>query len=367
MSGALASGARRTHLLYGVALVAMQLALLIGTLLLWTWASSAERPTPYAPPHAAQQFPCATSLNAPAAEHLVCAALNRISKQLHYPVLTLAVLSLLLPLGPVLYLHWRDLSVLNDYVQQLRGNRFNGPPPVIGMRVLNPLAQQLTQLGRALAEQHHIQRVMSHALTHEMGSPLSRLCFGLELLSQRHADASDVIDDLRADIDDLEALTRDAMEYTHFTLMTWVSVESINLHTLLSELNALRPKHGCELIIYPVAQALRLQGHRQALLLALRNLIGNALRHAHGRVEVSTWYSEGRAHLCVDDDGPGIPVQHRQKVFEPYVRLQADANGSGLGLAMVRTIIEKHGGSLAVGEAALGGARMHIHLPACDH
>ena len=68
----------------------------------------------------------------------------------------------------------------------------------------------------------------------------------------------------------------------------------------------------------------------------------------------------------VDDDGPGIPVADRQRVFEPFTRLDearvAD-EGTGLGLAIVHELVTTLGGSVSIGESDLGGAAVVIHLP----
>lgn len=72
--------------------------------------------------------------------------------------------------------------------------------------------------------------------------------------------------------------------------------------------------------------------------------------------------------LTVDDDGPGIPLADRDRVFDRFTRLDEgrsrDAGGMGIGLAMVRTIADRHGGSVTIGDAPLGGARFVVRLPA---
>jgi len=100
------------------------------------------------------------------------------------------------------------------------------------------------------------------------------------------------------------------------------------------------------------------------------NLLDNACRHANGHVAVALVGEEHDVVLTVDDDGPGIPVADRERVFERFTRLDEgrsrDAGGFGLGLAMVQAIVERHGGSVSVDDAPLGGARFVVHLPAAD-
>ena len=92
-------------------------------------------------------------------------------------------------------------------------------------------------------------------------------------------------------------------------------------------------------------------------------LLGNAAAAtpAGGRVVVSTRASNGTVELAVADSGPGIAPQDRAKVFEPFFTTRAE--GTGLGLAVARQIVEAHGGRIDVGDGAGGGARFTVRLP----
>ena len=74
--------------------------------------------------------------------------------------------------------------------------------------------------------------------------------------------------------------------------------------------------------------------------------------------------------LRIDDDGPGVPPSDRERIFEPFTRLDAsrrkDQGGAGLGLAIVRRVVVAHGGRVAVGAADLGGARFDLVFPAAS-
>jgi signal transduction histidine kinase len=100
----------------------------------------------------------------------------------------------------------------------------------------------------------------------------------------------------------------------------------------------------------------------------VRNLVANAARHATSTVALALVERDGRAVLTVDDDGAGVPVADRGRVFERFVRLDEardrDAGGSGLGLAIVAEIVRVHGGAARVDDSPLGGARFVVDLPA---
>ena len=111
----------------------------------------------------------------------------------------------------------------------------------------------------------------------------------------------------------------------------------------------------------------RVHGDPTALGQVVRNLVDNATRHADKRIAVAVRETGDTVELIVEDDGTGIPEEHRERVFERFVRLDEararDAGGSGLGLAIVREIVAAHGGTAAVTESALGGARFTVRLP----
>ena len=114
----------------------------------------------------------------------------------------------------------------------------------------------------------------------------------------------------------------------------------------------------------------RVIGVRDELTSVVRNLIDNAARHASTQIKVSLNTRGRTVRFTAEDDGPGIPIDQREKVFERFTRLQEgrsrDAGGSGLGLALTRRIVETHGGRVFIETSELGGASFVVELPAID-
>ncbi|MGB3734551.1 MAG: HAMP domain-containing sensor histidine kinase [Ilumatobacter sp.] len=108
----------------------------------------------------------------------------------------------------------------------------------------------------------------------------------------------------------------------------------------------------------------QVRGSLDQLRAVIRNLIENAMRHAHATVEVSVTSVDGVVRLDVADDGPGINIADRQRVFDRFVRLESDpASGFGLGLAIVREVVERHGGAVRAEQSkTLGGARLCVEF-----
>jgi signal transduction histidine kinase len=111
---------------------------------------------------------------------------------------------------------------------------------------------------------------------------------------------------------------------------------------------------------------------RDALRQVLLNLLDNAAKYGPPGQTISVGSARGGewVRLWVEDEGPGIPERDRERVWEPYVRLGRDSEratgGSGIGLSVVRELVELHGGRVRMESAARGGARVVIELPAGD-
>lgn len=105
-------------------------------------------------------------------------------------------------------------------------------------------------------------------------------------------------------------------------------------------------------------------GDRDAVERVLRNLIDNALNaiQPNGRIQVGISRRNGQVEVNVADDGPGVPVDERQRIFERFVRLDRSKPGHGLGLAIARRIAEQHHGDLTCDSSSVG-ARFTLHIP----
>ena len=103
---------------------------------------------------------------------------------------------------------------------------------------------------------------------------------------------------------------------------------------------------------------------------AVGNLVDNAIRHAESAVRITAHHNTDTVAIIVEDDGPGVPLSDRHRVFERFARVDearsADHGGSGLGLSIARDIVERHGGTIVVDPVHEGGARFVITLPAAD-
>jgi two-component system phosphate regulon sensor histidine kinase PhoR len=114
-----------------------------------------------------------------------------------------------------------------------------------------------------------------------------------------------------------------------------------------------------------LASNLVLEGDETKLTWALSNLVANALRYTPrgGRIHVTTSASGDMVHVSVHDTGPGIPLEQQERIFERFTQLPGDSGAAGLGLAIVRDIVQAHGGRVHLESAPGAGTRFTLELP----
>jgi signal transduction histidine kinase len=213
------------------------------------------------------------------------------------------------------------------------------------------------------------QRFVADA-SHELRSPLTRIRTRVEV-DLAHSSGVDfretaaaVLDEtagMERLVDDLLHLARSDVNSAGDGRAAPVDVDDV----VLGEAAAIRAgRVGVDTSAVSGAQVV---GDVQQLTRMVRNLLDNAVRHATTEVRIGLHERDGHVVLTVSDDGPGIPPEQRDVVFERFTRLDAArttrGGGVGLGLAIARDIAERHGGTITVGDAH-PGAVFTVILPA---
>ena len=225
--------------------------------------------------------------------------------------------------------------------------------------------------------------------SHELRSPLARIRMGLELIGREGASPAQrqemarSIEELDQLIDEILLASRlDARDASDASVLG--PTEEVDLIGLAAEECA---RTGADLEVAPGASPLVVHGHAKLLRRVLRNLLENARRYgqpassasgdeAAVRLTLSMRDGSGRrraaalagpvALIAVEDRGPGVPADLRERIFEPFYRLPGASEregGVGLGLSLVRSIAERHGGSVRCEPRPGGGARFEVELP----
>lgn len=170
-----------------------------------------------------------------------------------------------------------------------------------------------------------------------------------------------------ADIDDMVRLLDDALLASRAGARE-LSEELLDFGQLVRAEAEDRQRAGQQVEMTPMADTgeLTVLGDRLALRRVVANLVDNALKFGHV-VRLSLSGMGRQVEFSVEDDGPGIPPELREAMLEPFVRAEGsrsrETGGAGLGLAIVRNLVEAHGGTIAIGTAKGGGAKVTVKLP----
>jgi two-component system, OmpR family, sensor kinase len=200
---------------------------------------------------------------------------------------------------------------------------------------------------------------MLAAVSHDLKTPITRLRLRVEFVEVEEERAK-----MSRDLDEMEIMIDQALSFLRGDGRDeeWKLADlSAMLEAIASDLaDTGRPIH----LTAPAEAVVRCRP--LALKRALINLIDNALKYgATARVRLS----ESPTHFTVEieDDGPGIPEEEREAVFDPFYRREAsrsrDTGGAGLGLTIARTVVRAIGGNVTLGEAESGGLRVEVTVP----
>ncbi len=275
--------------------------------------------------------------------------------------LSLTALALYLPLRSVSH----QLTDLADATIQLRGGDLDARAVLGSNGPVRDVAEQFNSMADRLQSLLSSHEDLLRSTSHELRTPVSRLFFSLDLLrgEENPKEREALADEMETTLVEVRDLTSELLEYAR-----------------LGDIGPHRPFYRVDLLEIVVAQRshqevpIDLVGSsvvvpcdKRLLERCIDNLLANAARYGNGTVRVTVRSTDRHAELAVEDDGPGIPLAARSRVFEPFVRLEhsrsRDTGGVGLGLTIVQRVATHHGGTCHVESGDLGGARFLLRLP----
>ncbi|MFI5776675.1 ATP-binding protein [Nocardia sp. NPDC051570] len=231
------------------------------------------------------------------------------------------------------------------------------------------LAETMNDMLARVQSGHDAQRRFVGDASHELRSPLATLTAALELARDR----PQILD---GDLIGATLLPEaERMKHLVDDLLTLAAADEGGLELRrgevdlddIAESEAAALRMRATVTVRTAIAPVRVIGDRARLARAVRNIVDNAAAHARSRIALVVERTDGRARIIVVDDGPGIAPRDRARVFDRFVRLQADRSrgtgGSGLGLAIVAEIVAAHGGTVEATQSPWGGARFVIELP----
>ncbi|MFW5927184.1 MAG: ATP-binding protein [Wenzhouxiangella sp.] len=235
---------------------------------------------------------------------------------------------------------------------------------------LNRQRRERQEMIEQMRSQEHLAALgrFSSGVAHELGAPLSVIdgdTRRLEQLDIDHEDARRRLTRIRRQVQRTRELISQLME---FVRSDHQEQKVVSVGRLLNRaLAGVRPESEARDIALDVSDVpaeLKIEGWEVRLEHALVNLVRNAVQSARSRVEVRVDESDGHILLSVEDDGPGVPEEERERIFEPFHTAGKDGHGTGLGLAIVKGVADEHRAEIRVGRSErLGGSRFELELP----
>ncbi|MEC6623247.1 two-component system sensor histidine kinase RstB [Enterobacter hormaechei] len=262
--------------------------------------------------------------------------------------------------------HWQDMLKLESAAQRFGEGHLTERIHFDSGSSFDRLGIAFNQMADNINALIASKKQLIDGIAHELRTPLVRLRYRLEMSENLTGAESQA---LNRDIGQLEALIEELLTYARLDRpQTELHLSTpdlpVWLQTHINDVQSVNPQRKLLTAITPGAYGaldMRLMER------VLDNLMNNAMRYSETTLRIGLDLQGSQAILCVEDDGPGIEPAEREKVFEPFVRLDPSRDratgGCGLGLAIVRSIAQAMGGSVRCEASELGGARFVFSWP----
>ena len=290
-------------------------------------------------------------------------------EMLRYVIVAIAIL---LPIALWSRSHWQALQSLSRMADQFGAGKLSVRTRLKPSDAVYPLAERINHMAGRIEALMESQRSLLHSVSHELRTPIARLEFGLELLDARakDPDLSKRIAAMEGDLSELNNLVKELLDMSKLDSARTLQLTKVELDALLRDCCATLPPSPQEVACELAAGLGTAEADGRLLARAVGNLLRNAQKYAQGRIVLSARRLPDNAgvEIAVDDNGPGIPAEERERIFDPFYRLDRSRDratgGFGLGLSIAQKAVLLHGGTLRVETSGLGGARFVIGLPA---
>ena len=278
----------------------------------------------------------------------------------------IVALMLLAPIAWWSRSHWRDLQALSNVADRFGAGDLSARSDCPPGASIHPLSERINDMAGRIETLVANQDHLLHSVSHELRTPIARLAFAMELLRDKagQAQLAPRFDAIEADLAELDALVRELLGMAQMGQGGALRLAPFTLATLLQE--CVRQLDVPCTTVQP-DMVIAMQGDQRLLVRAIGNVLRNAGKYARARIELRAQVDGGQLEIIIDDDGPGIPEDEREQIFEPFYRLDRSRDratgGFGLGLAIARKALTLHGGTIKAAKGTLGGARFVINLP----
>ncbi len=265
------------------------------------------------------------------------------------------------------YLFSRSLNSVYKLTKQFSQADFSTPPKRISPHsTLRRLYDNILKMGNRIQNLIQSQRNLTRFIAHECRTPISTMLFTVNSLEQEHLTekGQQGIISLKEDLSDLNNLVSDFLNYARFSAEEYpLHYQDVDINQWLAAIIAKYRQAPKRMILdSQIPEGTTLTFDSELMKHVLYNLINNGLKHADSQVELHAEQKSGCVIIHVDDDGTAIDEADKTHIFSPFVTLESNAPGFGLGLAIADIIVKRHNGKLLVSDSPLGGARFSVVL-----
>lgn len=268
---------------------------------------------------------------------------------------------------PVVSRLTRRLRALRNGVEVFGAGQLQHRVAVEGRDEVAALARSFNDAAQRIEDLVTSNRSLLANASHELRSPLARLKMAVSMMAEASPEqAARLRKEVHQDIAELDALVEEVLLASRLDAKADLSIQPVDLLGMAAEEAA---RVGAELVALPAPDAIAVyEGDERLLRRAVRNLLENARRYggAGSGITLTLEDDHTQVRLRVSDRGPGVPVDQRERIFEPFYRMPGHAEhagGVGLGLSLVRQIARRHGGDVSCDAPPEGGGRFTITLP----
>ena len=269
---------------------------------------------------------------------------------------------------------WKDLVNIRQTAEQLGQGNLKARTENVKGWLFKPLANVLNNMGTHIEHLVSTNQTISHAMAHELRTPLARMRFELSMLEESNDEQEKLLlqKGMSDDINELETLISASLNYFK------MQQSNIELNLIQVSLKQWGEK-VCQSLALFKPKGFELTCNSQDVLAIIdtnlaetivKNLLLNAFKYATHKAVLNITKQKNSVIIEIDDDGPGIPFEAREKIFMPFARLDTSrtrsTGGYGLGLAYVKLMAEFHNGNAFVVTSPLGGARFVVSLKSND-
>ncbi|RUO69392.1 two-component system sensor histidine kinase EnvZ [Idiomarina ramblicola] len=279
-------------------------------------------------------------------------------------VMYLVLIGLLSVFGGMLFANWlnRPLKALEESARRVGRGEFPEQLPEKGASEIMAVTRAFNQMSRGIRELENDRNLLMAGVSHDLRTPLTRIRLAAEMMPQEDDSlAQGIIED----IDDMNDIIDQFIDYVRLDQQECSSKESLN--ELIEQTVANVPDNWTKQFELELGRLPLVWLRPLSMKRVIINLLENAERYGKHRVVVSSGHDkkQKRVWFRVTDDGPGIPEEQQDKLFEPFTQGDKARGGvgSGLGLAIIKRIVDRHDGDIKLQNRPEGGLCVRIELP----